>query len=134
MTKYQLNDFTMYTPETKTSFAITIPNETCLNLNGALREKVPDKMALGLHNTEMVLLLAPSDEHGVQIPRSGSIKIPDFIAQITARGIRFPARFSVIKDGDYWIGELQSQAPVHPKLKTDKAIKRSFPKGAKEAD
>lgn len=134
MSKYQLNDFTMFVAPTKNGYAITIPNKNYLNLNTALHKEVFGKVRLGLHKSEVTLILVPSDECGVQIPNSGSIRIPEFIAQITDRGIRLPARFTVSKDDEYWIGKLQSQAPLHPKLKSDKKIKRSFPEKPEEAD
>ena len=119
-------DFVWMKPKEKNRLAINIPNESDFNINPALRAELPNKIAVGYIADKLILALRQADD-GYAIPKSGRIKIPELIAELTKHNMIFPARFSVVKDEDKWIATLVPQ-------RRPMADVRKMPKRKKKPD
>jgi len=137
VSKYMAEDFKWYSPKEKSKFAISIPNGTSLNINPPLCAQITSHISIGLCEKDHTLIgLQLVEEDGYKVPKSGTIRDKYLIEQIVMSGVRLPARYTIEKDGDLWIGVLEEQqAPVIKQLpKPKKSGKETFHAGNKEAD
>lgn len=128
------SEFSWYLPTPpKPVLSITIPDEKSINLNGRLREIVPNRLKIGVNmdGTKLGLL---EEQKGFHIPKNGMIKAQDVIHDITLRGISLPARYIVENIDDLWVATLVPTipAPTTPKKTPNKprlnGLKAMLPK------
>ncbi len=110
MSSYQMEDFEWFLPEVKTDWAITIPNIHCINFNQKLLPQLPECIEIGVGAGGRVLCVREHAE-GYRLRKSGSIKTKgkSIIDRVVLLGVRLPARYSVTREGDYWIARLEDQ-------------------------
>ena len=124
--EFNEKDFVWMKPKEKNRLAINIPNENDFNINPALRAELPRKITVGYIADRMILAIRQADD-GYSIPKSGTIRIPELISELTKHNMTFPARFTVEKDADRWIATLvPQQKPI--------ADFRKMPKRKKKPD
>lgn len=108
MSKVDFNDFTWFIPKPKSRSAITIPNLNIMNLNAKLMENMPSYVTIGVDKTGKCLCLREQAPSGYKLPRSGSVKDKELIANIVALGVRLPARYAVWQENGYWLAILDA--------------------------
>lgn len=113
---YSKSDFEWFQPKAKNKRAITIPNEHSFNINRHLLAELPERISIGCNPQNMLIALC-KDDAGHKYPKSGSIKLPEFIQKLTEHGMHFPARFTVTRENDLWIGKLDAQTEPKTILK-----------------
>ena len=131
---YDLQGFTWFQPQPRNCLAITIPNGIRLNINAALLKEIPKKITIGFDAKQRVVAILETEVNEFRVPKSGSIHAEHVIKHIVENGVRLPARFSVQRYDNAWIGTLDPQKP--PVLKENpprKPRKRAFPQSRKEA-
>ena len=101
-------DFVWIKPRKKSKFAVNIPNERNFNINAALVSELPETIGIG-YNAEKMTLAIRRDDAGHTYRRSGHLQFPDAIKALVSHGMRFPARFTMVRSDDVWIGTLDPQ-------------------------
>lgn len=74
---YSECDFIWITPQLKSKLAISIPNETNININAVLARELPKKLGVGYIAEKKVIALRRDDDNGYVLPKSGTLKLID---------------------------------------------------------
>ncbi len=114
------DDLELFLPDPKNDLAITIPNRDTINFNQKLLPQLPEYIEIRVGERGSVLGVKENTE-GYRISKSGSIKKQGkrVIERLLEHGVRLPARYSVTREGDYWLARLEEQEI--PTLNTKKA-------------
>lgn len=115
-----LSDFDWFLPSPKeVVYSITIPNDTCFNLNQRLISQISKKITIGIYKSNPnTLCIKNEPDKGFSIPKSGTIKDKALINAIKSRGIQLPAHYSVKSKGEFWIASLNPPTiPPNPPKK-----------------
>ena len=118
---YNESDFTWMKRRPKSRLAVNISNETDFKMNPALVKELPERVDIGCIAEEKLLAIREDCEAPAH-PRSGLLKLPELIKLLTAQGMGFPARFTVKRIDDLWVGTLDPQPPK--KINADKPPRR----------
>lgn len=104
MKQYNIDEFVWFAPSPKNKCAISFPRERAFNLNAALCAELGKQIDIAFHPTDPVLCLRKAEgESGLQVPASGSITSAELNERLLAANIRPPVRFTIAKQGEYWI-------------------------------
>lgn len=112
MAHIDFTQFTWFVPKPKVSLAITIPNPNSMNLNPHLMAQIPRSITFGISADGAQICICETEGAGYKIAKSGAVKDKDLIRHILNAGARYPARYSVYKEEDCWLGILDEQPPL----------------------
>ena len=134
--QFDLNAFEWFHPVPRNKWMVSIPNRQCMNINAALMKEIPDTILIGYCKENHRLAIREEKKDAFSVPRSGSMKVPRIITAIVESGVRLPARFTIEKSQDLWIGTLEEQSiPTILQNQRPKRSKgRNFAPPMKEAD
>lgn len=130
MSKIDFSEFTWFKAKPKNQFAITIPNQTILNINPKLLEVLPAFIEIGVRKAGTELCLREQPHSGYRILRSGAIKDKELLKYIVDSGVRLPARYTVLQEDDYWLAILDEWFP--PKINAANPPKKPRTRNLKE--
>ena len=113
MSEIEFSKFVWFKKEPKPpQLSITVPNSSRINLNAKLMLQMPDRIKIGVMPDGKTICICETSDEGYHLPKNGSLPEKRIIRMLMKNNIVFPARYTVTKQDDKWIGVLDEDITV----------------------
>ena len=94
--------------------------------NRPARAALPDHVRIGILPDGKTICVVEDPSSGYALPKGGTVSRPELVRHIASAGIVLPARYSMRREDDCWIAELQAPvAKKRPPVRTPRRISKS---------
>ena len=116
---------------------ISVSETGGFTFNSPAREALPSHIKIGILPDGKRVCVVEDPTSGYTLPKSGTVKRPELVGHIVSAGIVLPARYSMRREDNCWVAELQApttkkRLPAKNPRKISKSAEESILKELKD--
>ena len=116
---------------------ISVSETGGFTFNSPAREALPLHIKIGILPDGKRVCVVEDPTSGYTLPKSGTVKRPELVGHIVSAGIVLPARYSMRREDNCWVAELQApttkkRLPAKNPRKISKSAEESILKELKD--